>query len=80
MRVPIRLLAAPDKNIKAFECLSSLVVIIAVSHSSTGRDCRLVLYERKDLHPGMAVCERQREILAFDHLALIELVQFLSFV
>lgn len=56
IHVAIRLLAALDKNIKAFECLSALVVIIAVSHNSTGHDCRLVLYERKDLHPAIQPC------------------------
>lgn len=54
--VPIRLLAAPDKSIKAFECLSPLVLIIAVSHNSTGRSCRLVLSERKDQHPPVTLC------------------------
>ncbi len=69
VRVPIRLLAAPDKSIKAFECLSSLVLIIAVSHNGTEQNCRPVLCERKDLHPPVTVCmyvcvcvcERERE-------------------
>ena len=82
--VPIRLLAAPDKSIKAFECLSPVVLIIAVSHNSTGRSCRLVLSERKDQHPPVTLClcvcvcqrEREREseseIIAFDHLAVCD--------
>lgn len=82
--VYIRLLAPPDKSIKAFKCLSSLVLIIAVSHNSTGQNCRLGLCERKDLHPPVTArtrerereresqTERKREITAYDHLAAFD--------
>lgn len=82
--VYIRLLAPPDKSIKAFKCLSSLVLIIAVSHNSTGQNCRLGLCERKDLHPPVTArtrerereresqTERKREITAYDHLAVFD--------
>lgn len=58
--VYVRLLALSDKSIKAFKCLSSLVLIIAVSHNSTGQNCRLGLCERKDLHPPVTVRTRER--------------------
>lgn len=69
-----------DKSIKAFQCLSSLVLIIAVSHNSRGQNCRLVPREGKRSHPPVTahlcvcVCVRawRREITAFDHLAAFD--------